>query len=181
MSGTAQQDILIADVVSTLCRTPNANDGFYFDLNKAETAKHLTYSKYAIPLHHFFPLAFSRTNVLSRSTMRFCDFVANYFPRSLKVADRLRATFSRSITAGVASTFNDIVRRLQLAASNLLPFSMVPPVPEPRRLLQSQLARTYAPLNKLPLRSLGAHFSHIVSRDSHSSLGDAVLDLNGHS
>jgi ribonuclease HI len=181
LSGTAQQDIIIADVVSTLCRTPNANDGFYFDLNKAETAKRLTYSKYAIPLHHFFPLAFSRTNVLSRSTMRFCEFVSKYFPKSLKVADRLRATFSRSITAGVASTFNDIVRRLQLAASSLLAYSMVPPVPEPRRLLQSQLARTYAPLNKLPLRSLGAHFSHIISRDSHSSLGDAVWDLNGHS
>jgi hypothetical protein len=146
-----------------LCRTPNASDGFYFDLNKAETAKRLTYSKYAIPLHHFFPLAFSRTNVLSRETLRFCDFVANYFPKSLKVADRLRATFSRSIAAGVASTFNDIVRRLQLAASSMLAYSMVPPVPEPRRLLQSKLARTYAPLSKLPLRSLGSFFTHFFS------------------
>ena len=104
-------------------------------------------------------------NVLSRETLRFCDFVSDYFPKSLKVADRPGATFSRSITAGVASTFNDIVRRLQLAASSLLAYSMVPPVPEPRRLLHSQLARTYAPLTKLSLRSLGAHFSLIVSLD----------------
>ncbi len=101
--------------------------------------------------------------MLSRETLRFCDFVANYFPKSLKVADRLRATFSRSIAAGVASTFNDIVRRLQLAASSMLAYSMVPPVPEPRRLLQSKLARTYAPLSKLPLRSLGSFFTHFFS------------------
>ena len=63
----------------------------------------------------------------------FYDFIANYFPKHLKIADRLKATFSRSISSGVASTVNDFVRRPQLAAASLAPLSMIPPVPDPHR------------------------------------------------
>jgi hypothetical protein len=101
---------------------PNATDGFYFELNQAETQKRNAYKMYDITLHHFFPLAFGRTNILSRETLRFCDFVGNYFPKSQKVSDRLRATFSRSIASGVASTFNAAICRLQLATANSVAF-----------------------------------------------------------
>ena len=75
----------------------------------------------------FFALAVGRTNVLSRDTLRFCEAVGNYFPKSLKVSNKLRATLSRAITAGVASTFNDAARRMQLAAINPVAFSMALP------------------------------------------------------
>jgi hypothetical protein len=168
LSGLTQQDVLVTDLVSTLCRTPNAPDGFYHELNQAETQKRLTYSMYDITLHHFFPLAFGRTNILSRETLRFCEFVGNYFPKSLKVADRLRATFSRSIASGVASTFNAAVRRLQLASGNSVALSMIPPMPDGRRFSQSrsQLSKIYANLNRVPSDQLPVHFANIVSRDS---------------
>jgi hypothetical protein len=164
-----QQDVIVADVVSTLCRTPNANDGFYFELNQAETQKRNTYTMYDITLQHFFPLAFGRTNILSRETLRFCGFVGNYFPKSLKVADRLRATFSRSIAAGVAATFNMVLRRLQLASANAVAFSMIPPMPTSRSAFnntRAQLSKTYAFLNRVSPGDLAALFSDIVSRDS---------------
>jgi hypothetical protein len=157
LSGTSQQDVLVTDIVSTLCRTPNATDGFYFELNQAETQKRNVYCKYDITLHHFFPLAFGRTNILSRETLRFCNFVGNYFHKSMKVADRLRATFSRSITAGVASTFNNVLRRLQLAAANAVAFTMIPPCTNHPRLpttAVTQLAKAYTPLIKLPVQRL---------------------------
>ena len=169
LPGLTQQDVIVADVVSTLCRTPNANDGFYFELNQAETQKRNTYRMYGITLHHFFPLAFGRTNILSRETLRFCGFVGNYFPKSLKVADRLRATFSRSIAAGVAATFNMVVRRLQLASANAVAFSMIPPMPTSRSAFnntRAQLSKTYASLNRVSPGDLAALFSDIVSRDS---------------
>jgi hypothetical protein len=123
---------------------------------------------YDINLQHFFPLAFGRTNILSRETLRFCDFVGNYFPKSLKVSDRLRATFSRSIAAGVASTFNASLRRLQLAAGNSVALSLIPPMHDSRRFSQSrsQLSKTYASLNRVPSDQLPAHFTDILSRDS---------------
>ena len=167
LSGLTQQDVLVTDVVSTLCRTPNASDGFYFELNQAETQKRSTYRMYDITLHHFFPLAFGRTNILSRESLRFCDFVGNYFPKSLKVADRLRATFSRSIAAGVASTFNAAIRRLQMAEGNSVALSMIPPMPEVRCFsnTRSQLSKVYARLNRVSADRLPAHFADIVSCD----------------
>jgi hypothetical protein len=167
LSGLTQQDVIVTDVVSTLCRTPNASDGFYYELNQAETAKRNTYRMYDITLHHFFPLAFGRTNILSRESLRFCDFVGNYFPKSLKVANRLRATFSRSIAAGVASTFNSAVRRLQLSEGSLVALSMIPPMPEVRRFstIRSQLSKVYAGLNRVSAEQLPARFADIVSCD----------------
>jgi hypothetical protein len=125
---------------------------------------------YDIKLHHFFPLAFGRTNILSRVTLRFCDFIGNYFPKSLKVSDRLRATFSRSIASGVASTFNATIRRLQFAAANSVAFSMIPPLSEQQRFShsRSQLSKIYANLNRVSSSQLPAHFSDILSRDSQS-------------
>ena len=96
--------------------------------------------------------------------------VGNYFPKSLKVADRLRATFSRSITAGVASTFNAAVRRLQLAEGNLVALSLIPPMPDARRFsnTRSQLSKVYAGLNRVSAEQLPARFADIVSCDSFS-------------
>ena len=194
LSGTSKQDVIVADVVSTLCRKPNATDGFYFELNQAETAKRNVYKAYDITLHHFFPLAFGRTNILSRETLRFCDFVGNYFHKSLRVPDRLRATFSRSITSGVAATFNDVIRRLQLSAANLRAYSMIPPVPDSRQQLNSsaQLAKAYAPLTRVSVRHFRDFLVGLVSRapatstPSESELIGAhdtenfIQDLNGH-
>jgi hypothetical protein len=100
--------------------------GFYFDLNRAEAIKRNKYSKYEIHPHAFFPLAFSRTNVLSRETIRFCEMVDKYFPKSMRIHDRLRATISRAITAGVSASQNCAIRRLQLAEASNCAFSMVP-------------------------------------------------------
>jgi hypothetical protein len=61
LSGLTQQDVLVTDVVSNFCKTPNATDGFYFELNQAEKEKRSTYMMYGITLHHFPPLAFGRT------------------------------------------------------------------------------------------------------------------------
>lgn len=181
LSGLTQQDVIVTDVVSTLCRTPNASDGFYFELNQAETQKRSIYREYDITLHHFFPLAFGRTNILSRESLRFCDFVGKYFPKSLRVADRLRATFSRSITAGVAATFNAAVRRLQLADGNLVALSMIPPMPDVRRFsnTRSQLSKVYASLNRVSSDQLPARFADIVSRDS-TGCGAGDSRVQGH-
>jgi hypothetical protein len=181
LSGLTQQDIIVTDIVSTLCQKPNSNDGFYFELKQAETQKRATYCMYDIKLHHFFPLAFGRTNILSRETLRFCDFVGNYFPKSLKVSDRLRATFSRSITSGVASTFNATVRRLQLADANSVAFSMIPPLSESHRFSnsRSQLSKLYDSLNRVSADQLPARFTDIMTCDS-SSCGPIVSRVQGH-
>jgi hypothetical protein len=156
--------------VSALCETPNGRDGFYYDLNRAEASKRCTYNKYAIPPHFFFPLAFGRTNVLSRETQRFCQVVGQYFPKSLKIADKLRATLSRAIVLGVATSFNSVLRRSQLAEANALAFSMVPPVPDPARhpakAVLRQLAKIHAPLSQSSTHSLGPRFAAILSRVS---------------
>jgi len=130
LSGTTQQDIFITDIVSALARTPQRRDTFYYDLALKEQAKRNEYWKYLIPQNRFFPLAFGRTNVLSRETLRFCEVVGSYFSQSQKVADRIRACLSRAISNGVATTVNDAIRRLQLAALNPIAFSMVPPSPD---------------------------------------------------
>ncbi len=169
LPGRTQQDIFITDVVSVFVRTPNGTDGFYTDLNRAEAEKKSIYRKYAIPAHHFFPLAFGRTNILSRESTRFCDTVSNYFPKTLRVADSLRATFSRAIVNGVSASLNSAVRRLQLADANQVAFSMIPPVPDPARQLSyslRQLSKIHAPLSKLPLHALGARLVETITRPS---------------
>jgi hypothetical protein len=170
LPGRTQQDVLITDLVSVFVKTPHRTDGFYYDLNRAEAEKRSQYRKYAIPAHHFFPLAFGRTNILSRESMRFCDTVGTYFPKSLRVAEVLRATFSRAIVNGVSASLNSSVRRLQLAEANQVAFSMIPPFPDPSRLLPQhslrQLAKIHAPLSKLPMHALGARFVEALTRPS---------------
>jgi hypothetical protein len=149
-------------------KTPHRTDGFYHDLNRAESEKRSQYRKYAIPAHHFFPLAFGRTNILSRESMRFCDTVGTYFPKSLRVAEILRATFSRAIVNGVSSSLNSSVRRLLLAEANQVAFSMIPPFTDPSRLLSQhslrQLAKIHGPLSKLHMHALGARFVEALTR-----------------
>ncbi len=117
---------------------------------------------------------------MSRESLRFCDFVGNYFPKSLRVADRLRATFSRSIVAGVAATFNAAVRRLQLAEGNLIALSMIPPMTECRRSsnARSQLSKRYASLNRVSSDHLPSRFADIVSCDP-SGCGSDVSRVQG--
>lgn len=50
-------------------------------------------------------------------------------PEESNLGLKLRATFSQSITAGVAATFNGAVRRMQFAAANGVAYSMIPPIP----------------------------------------------------
>lgn len=167
LPGTCQQDIFIVDVVSVICKTPNGPDGFYHDLNCAEANKRYKYAKYRMPRHHFFPLAFGRTNVLSRDSFRFCQMVGNYFPTHLHVADRLRATISRAIVNGVAASLNSAVRRVQLAVANQVAFSMIAPVPDLARRASSlslrTLTRLHAPLSQMSVHSLGARLAGVLT------------------
>ena len=105
---------------------------FYYDLAVKEHAKRSKYYKYFILPWRFFPLAFGRTNVLSRETLRFCEAVGAYFPNALKIEAKIRACLSRAITSGVAATFNDEMRQLQLSTLNAVASSMVPPAPDRR-------------------------------------------------
>jgi hypothetical protein len=168
LPGTCQQDPFIVDVVSTLCDSANKHDGFYFDLNRAESVKRNKYSKYDIHPHAFFPLAFSRTNVLSRETIRFCEMVDKYFPKSMRIRDRLRATISRAITAGVSASQNCAIRRLQLAEARNCAFTMVPPIPShPLRhaqAVQSRMVKALAPLSNLSAAATGARLASILVR-----------------
>jgi hypothetical protein len=136
LSGTSQQDIFITDIVSALAHTPNhRGERFYYDLTAKELIKRSKYYKYLIPPGRFFPLAFGRTNVLSRDTLRFCEVVGSYFPKPLKIEARIRASLSRGITSGVAASFNDEIRRLQLGSLNAVAGSMVPPAPDTRAIV----------------------------------------------
>ena len=142
--------------------------GFYFDLNRAEAIKRNKYSKYEIHPHAFFPLAFSRTNVLSRETIRFCEMVDKYFPKSMRIHDRLRATISRAITAGVSASQNCAIRRLQLAEASNCAFSMVPPISDhpTRRAVsaRSRMIKSQAPLSNLSAAATGARLASILVR-----------------
>ena len=50
------------------------------------------------------PLSFGRTNVLSEEILELCAFTAGHFPAQTDVARKLRASFSRAISVGVART-----------------------------------------------------------------------------
>ncbi len=181
LSGQLQQDVFITDIVSALAHTPNhRGQGFYYDLAIKERDKRSVYYKYGIPDNRFFALAFGRTNVLSRDTLRFCETVGTYFPQDLKVEAKIRACFSRAIASGVAATFNEEMRRMQLAILNSVAFSMVPPAPDQcaKRLKiagskQTALARPPILFDSLP--ALHARFDAILSRDDSSRLS-AVAD-----
>ncbi len=171
LSGNTEQDVFVTDIVSALAYTPNhRGDGFYYDLAAKEYAKRSKYYKCLISPWHFFPLAFRRTNVLSRDTLRFCEVVGSYFPNVLKIEAKIRACLSRAITSGVAATFNDEMRQLQLSTLNAVASSMVPPAPD-RRAKDSALVGLKSSMNapaSVPLSSvltLHNRLSAIVSRD----------------
>jgi hypothetical protein len=106
--------------------------------------------------------------VLSRETIRFCEMVDKYFPKSMQICDRLRATISRAITAGVSASQNCAIRRLQLAEANNCAFSMVPPIPiHPTRcavFAQSRMVKSQALLSNLSAAATGARLASILVR-----------------
>ena len=112
-----QQQPVICDVVSCATREGASLDDPSRPLKDAARLKRAKYSKYAIPPHVFFPLPFGRTNVLSEEILEFCDFASRHFPTHTDVARKLRATFSRAISVGVARTTNLAFRRLQLSVA----------------------------------------------------------------
>lgn len=181
LDGNTRQDVFITDIVSALAHTPNhRGDGFYYDLAQKEFAKRYIYYKYSIDAWRFFPLAFGRTNVLSRDTLRFCEVVGSYFPKDLKTEAKLRACFSRAITSGVAQTMNEEMRRLQLATLNAVHPSLIPAVPESnakrRALTGSKTSKTTRPpVPSNSLVSLHNKLSTIVSRDDHRMSSDDDL------
>ncbi len=78
----------------------------------------VSHSKYNITADNFFwPLPFGRTNVLPSYVLQFCDFIARHFHTQLNAARKLRASFSRAISVGVARTINIAIRRLQLSTA----------------------------------------------------------------
>ena len=178
LAGNTRQDVFITDVVSALAHTPNhRGDGFYYDLSQKEFAKRHKYYKYLIDAWRFFPLAFGRTNVLSRDTLRFCEVVGSYFPKNLKTEAKLRACLSRAIISGVAQTMNEEMRRLQLATYNAVHPSMLSTAPEsrargltPNGPKTSKITRPPAPPNSL--MSLHNKLSTIVARDDHRPSSD---------
>ena len=180
LSGRTAQDILITDIVSALAHTPNhRGDGFYYDLATKEHAKRSKYYKYYILPWRFFPLAFGRTNVLSRETLRFCEAVGSYFPNALKIEAKIRACLSRAITSGVAATFNDEMRQLQLSTLNAVAASMVPPAPDRRSkdpaLVGSKSNNARALSSSSSALTLYNRLDAIVSRDESQRLS-AVAD-----
>ena len=126
----------------------------------------------------FFPLAFGRTNVLSRETIRFCEMVDKYFPKSMRTHDRLRATISRAITAGVSASQNCAIRRLQLAEASNCAFSMVPPISDhlTRRAVsaRSRMIKSQAPLSNLSAAATGARLASILVRTPVKEVGSGL-------
>ena len=187
LSGPTQQDVFITDIVSALARTPNRRDSFYYDLAVKEQAKRNEYWKYLIAKDRFFPLAFGRTNVLARDTLRFCEVVGSYFPKSQNVTDKIRACFSRAISSSVASTVNDAMRKLQLSALNSVAFSMVPPAPDQcAKKRHDDSVRSPRPssarisLSTNSSTSLNRRLIAIISRDdSRVPIADAPLSREG--
>ena len=143
-------------------------------MNVKEYAKRSKYYKYFILPWRFFPLAFGRTNVLSRETLRFCEAVGAYFPNALKIEAKIRACLSRAITNGVAATFNGEMRQMQLRTLNAVASSMVPPAPDRRTKdpalvgLKPKNARAFPPSSSA--LTLYNNLSAINSRDDSQCL-----------
>ena len=78
-------------------------------------------------------------------------------------------TLSRAITAGVASTYNASVRRLQLAAINSTAFSMIPPVPDraARRAVLARHSKVHNLLSQLSSQPLDTMLAACITRDDY--------------
>jgi phytoene dehydrogenase-like protein len=145
-------------------------------LKEAARLKRLKYAKYAIPPQVFFPLPFGRTNVLSEEILDFCEFTSRHFPSHTDVARKLRATFSRAITVGVARTTNLAFRRLQLSVAARVGVSGISSLALRNPFSLAPLRRSFpkSPLLSLQTESrLRAQLATVLrgsSEDSHESL-----------
>ncbi len=116
--------------------------------------------------------------MLARDTLRFCEVVGSYFPKSQNVTDKIRACLSRAISNSVAATVNDAMRKLQLSALNSVAFSMVPPAPDQcaKRLVSVRPPRSSSARKP----SLNHRLIAIISRDdSRVPVADAPLSCEG--
>ena len=111
-----QQQSVICDVVSCHSRGQQHGD-FHAIFSEVGRIKRAKYYKYDIADNALAVLSVGRTNVLSHDTLQFCALTARHFPALTDVARKLRASFSRAISVGVARTFNVAIRRLQLSAA----------------------------------------------------------------
>ena len=113
---------------------------------------------------------------VSRETLRFCEAVGSYFPNALKIEAKIRACLSRAITSGVAATFNDEMRQLQLSTLNAVASSMVmvPPAPDRRSkdpaLVGSKSNNARALSSSSSALTLYNRLNDIVSRDESQRL-----------
>ena len=122
----AQQQPVICDFVS--CHSRGQQHGDFSQLFEVVArGKRAVYNKYNITADNsFWPLPFGRTNVLSSYVLQFCAFVARHFPSQIDAARKLRASFSRAISVGVARTVNTASRRLQLSTATRVGVPSVP-------------------------------------------------------
>jgi hypothetical protein len=120
MHSSLHQIPVAADFVSCL---PRANLSYQVALQERARFKRRKYASFLFPDNSFYPLPFGRTNVLAADIFAFCSFIGNFLPKHMRAEAKLRATFSRSISAGVAQMYNLAFRRLQLSAVQGLPLS----------------------------------------------------------
>ena len=167
-----QQQPVICDLVSCSTREGASFDDPLRPLKDAARLKRGKYAKYAIPPHVFFPLPFGRTNVLSEEVLDFCDFTSRHFPEHSDVSRKLRATFSRAISVGVARTTNLAFRRLQLSVAARVGVSGVsalalrnPFSPEP--------LRRFFPKSPLPSLQMETHLRARLASVLHGSSEDS--------
>jgi len=123
--GTAQLEVGIVDVSSTLARTHNRFGDFNVPLDLRSKEKRRKYSKYAIQQRLFHPVSVGRTNVLGRDALVFIDFIDGYYAATVKAGDKLRAAIGRAIVVGAARTMSMAIRRAQLAAFNACALSAI--------------------------------------------------------
>ncbi len=95
-------------------------------LAKPARIKNKKYSKYQFAPNSFYPLSFARTNALSPEIFRFCAHVGSFFPKQLRVQQKLRAVISRTIYAGTAQLHSTAIRRLQLAVARTRSVASIP-------------------------------------------------------
>jgi hypothetical protein len=123
MHGELQQEPIACDFVS--CFFQPYGD-WRTALAKPARFKTKKYSKYHFAPNSFYPLSFVRTNALSPEILRFCAHVGAFFPKPLRVQQKLRAVISRAIYAGTAQLHSTAIRRLQLAVARTRSVASIP-------------------------------------------------------
>jgi hypothetical protein len=123
MPSDLQQIPIACDLVSCIHRRTLSSSAAF---TAASRFKRKKYARYIFPANCFYPLPFGRTNVLSEDVLSFCSRIGNFFPNNMRVADKLRATISRSIYSGVARMLNFALRRLQLSTTRACAIAAIP-------------------------------------------------------